>query len=265
MNNSNSGSGDFNQFLDTQVVSYAFKDASSIAIHDNMISSIVASEFLLIQSSDCKKANYYIISNHLAYRATRDAVALRNRSTNPRFKLKPYGKSYTDSVTMEFGREHEPIIEYSNQALADAINNKQVEAFDAAIQHMEKEEQKKLRKRFLFLLDNRLLCAPLNKNILDQSFLLLQDFKKSHNLKQNFRNSWNDILIFATALSHSTHLVTTDNELSRFIREQYAQSFTYEGHFVRLSFGGVSIPTRRPNRESKGYINCGWKAKFHYH
>lgn len=267
----NSAARDRYQFFDTQVVSYAFKEIpNAIEIRGGAISSIAASEFLLLQGNDLKRANYYIplplsnmpYDNHIQV----SHVYGLGHVKGPRNKRsRPLQKPSIDSIVMEFGREHEPIIEYSNRALSNIINNKRINVFRACIEHLDKEKQKMLRKRCQFLLDNELQCIPLNKEILDQSFLLLHEFMQRYSVKQNFRNSWNDILILATSLLSNADLVTKDSNLSRFATEQYALPFTHMDPFLHLSFGKVEMPMRRASRESKGYINRGWKARFHHY
>ncbi|BCL80047.1 hypothetical protein ccbrp13_25120 [Ktedonobacteria bacterium brp13] len=254
---------DYYQFFDTQIVSYAFKGMYTVNLHNSAISSIVASEFLLLQSSNPKKPNYYLPRLHIDDLLYLPISFQRPHPRHPHNRP-VFGKGRTDSVVMEFGLDHEPIIEFSNIALADIINNRYAKIFYTSIQHLGKDQQKILRKRFQFLLDNELRCVPLNKEILDLSFLLLKGFMERHNIKQNFRNSWNDILILATALAFSADLDTRDNELSRFAVEQYAQSFKNTDSFIHLSFTKDELTQQKPNRESKGYINRGWKAKFHH-
>jgi hypothetical protein len=167
---------------------------------------------------------------------------------------------------MEFGREHEPIVEYSNLALANIINNKRLSVFCACIEQLDKKKQKMLRTRCEFLLDNELSCVPLNKEILERSYLLLQEFSSQHNVKEDFRNSWNDLLILATALTQKANLFSKDKELNNFMEDRgYAVPIRRVNEFVNLSFSKVDAPIQRVSRESKGYINRGWRAKFHHY
>jgi hypothetical protein len=216
-----------------------------------------------MQGSDPKKAHYYI-PTHYRFPPLFTSAMLYEGFVHIK-RSRPFKKDLTDSVVMEFGREHGSIFEYSNLALANVINNKRMDAFRASIGHLDKEEQKMLRMRCQFLFDNELQCIPLNKEILDRSFLLLQEFMEQHNVKQNFRNSWNDMLILATALFSGADLVTKDNELNRFVAKRYAPFLAHEGLFLHLSFGKVEISRRQSSRESKGYINHGWKARFHHY
>jgi predicted nucleic acid-binding protein len=249
------------RFFDTQVVSYAFKGIPTITIHNGAISSIVASEFLLLQGNTPIRANYYIpMPRYITSFIDQDPGSVKRL-----FGKRPFNKRYTDSVTMPFDHKYQTIIQYSNYAIADVINNRRVELFYMSIQHLKKDKRKTIRKRFQFLLDNELWCLPLNQEIIDQSRILLEEFKEQHNVKANFRNSWNDMLILATALSSGTELVTKDNELSRFVAERYAQSFRHEDQFINLSFEKIETPLRRSSRESKGYINRGWNASFYYY
>lgn len=64
---------------------------------------------------------------------------------------------------------------------------------------------------------------------------------------------------------YGAELITKDNELYRFAAERHARSVAHEDPFVHLSFSKAEVGTRRPSRESKEYINRGWRAGFHHY
>jgi hypothetical protein len=183
---------------------------------------------------------------------------------------------------MEFGSDHKPIIQYSNFALADVVNKKQFKRFCESIGHLAKEEQKKVRKKCQFLLDNDLRCIPLNEKIVHQAYQLLHYFmtdnddvkkdfrnswnekKKKYNVKKDFRNSWNDMLILATALVYNLELNAKDTLLNSIAAEHYAPYSTHRGSFLCISFDKEEISMRQLSRESKGYINRSWKVRFYH-
>ena len=91
---------------------------------------------------------------------------------------------------------------------------------------------------------------------------LLQEFSKQHNLKANFRNSLNDILILSSAIDSSATLMTEDNLLNKFAVQQYSGSYDKRSDLVAINFDKISGSPPRKNLESKGYINRGWQVRF---
>ena len=238
------------QFLDTQVLSYAFKGIFEGHIRNNAVSSIAASEFLLQQHENPTQASYYIpskiymrpINYHYYSRLARSGTTVRNR----------LNKFITDKVVMEFGLEHGTIIHYSNNSLAHVINTRNNEVFFDAISVVEKNKRKLIMRKFDFLLDNDIVCKPIGENTVKTGYDLLAEFQTVYKTKENFRNSWNDILIFSVALQASTSLVTYDSLLSKFIAAKYATSSSeLQNHFSLLDFAEEEKPKKRIRSESK--------------
>ena len=73
-----------------------------------------------------------------------------------------------------------------------------------------------IASRFRFLVEHQIRCQPLQQNDVEYAFELLLKFRHNHNLKRNFRNSWNDLLVISTARNANTSLITEDSELARF-------------------------------------------------
>ena len=92
------------------------------------------------------------------------------------------------------------IIEYNNISIANLINEGLIDLMSSAINHMEKETKKTLKRRFRFLVENNIKCVPLKHSDIECGFRLLSIFKEKHNTKRNFRNTWNDILILSSAI-----------------------------------------------------------------
>jgi|SanBayMetagenome_1026888.scaffolds.fasta_scaffold00786_2 predicted nucleic acid-binding protein len=244
------------QILDTNIISYASKGDQKYLVEGEAISSITASEFLEIQSSNPRRANYYVpilSANHRSCLPFSSMLSRRDR---------PYSKSTTDSVVFSFSADYPSLIEYSNLAISLAINNQDSQLFYSSIRTLSKEKHKVIKGRFDFILRHHISCIPLNQDIISNAHELLSKFKQSHNLKDNFRNSWNDVMILSTAMVSSTTLVTKDTELNRFAASAYPCKCKTDGDTVILDF---SIGEKREavsKQDSKGYINRGWAASF---
>lgn len=91
---------------------------------------------------------------------------------------------------------------------------------------------------------------------------LLQEFRKEHNLKENFRNSFNDMLILASAIDTSALLITEDSLLNKFAAKQFAGAYQRQDGIATIDFSQDSPATKRNSRESKGYINKSWQVSF---
>jgi hypothetical protein len=67
----------------------------------------------------------------------------------------------TDSLILELGPDYGTVVEYSDVAIARAINYQDESLYVAAISGLPKEDQRLLRKRFTFLLTSGVHCVPL--------------------------------------------------------------------------------------------------------
>jgi hypothetical protein len=125
------------KLLDTQVISYKYKGAKEVDIKEKIIPSVVALEFLLLQSYRPYSANYYVPkTNRLHLRA------VENMKIDHAFR-----KSSTDSIIFDFGHVHGPFAMFSNFSISDLINRQNVKLFDKAIYFLDKEIQKDLKKK----------------------------------------------------------------------------------------------------------------------
>lgn len=241
--------------VDTQVVSYAIKGTWKQPLEGSTISSIVANELLQIHGSDPAKANVYVPLLSAAHAAGPLAMELRRRDH-------PFNKRLADSIIMDFDNEYASIIEYNNLSISVAINDGLHDLIAGALNHLDKDTKKTLTKRFRFLVENGIRCAPVTAAEVELAFELLANFKVDHNPKANFRNTWNDLLILSSAIRHGENLVTEDNLLSRFAAQQFGVKPETKHGFLVLPFTRTSTTNRKTSDESKGYINAGWRVKF---
>lgn len=243
------------EIIDTQIISYAIKRKTDIPVSEKYISAITANELLLVQSTDPLKANYYIPVLSSIHLASIQGNGIINRDH-------PFNKRVTDQVVIDFGNEYPTIIEYGNLAVSILVNQRVSIWFNTAIQFLDKAKIKTVRKRFNFLLENGIQVIPLNKEIVNIGVSLLQNFTQNYELKGNFRNSLNDMLILATAIHSSAILVTKDSLLNKFAASKYSGAIQRNEEIITIDFSNQSDSISPNNLESKGYINKGWQVKF---
>lgn len=248
-------------FVDTQIVSYAMKGRGP-AIPNWLCCSIMANEFLLVQSESATKARYYIplpsIQNHLHG----DEGASRASIPSARYRRQhPFPKRVTDSMVMEFGLLHSPLVEFGNFAIAELLNEKIAPMFSAAVSFLSKNEQRLLVDRFKFLLSSGIHCVPLQRQDVETAFSLLEIFLRHRNPKSNFRNTWNDLLILAVAMNRGSRLLTSDLELAAFAHECDAGTVTRDGAIAAIDCTlSMAAAPRRESRGAKGYVNSSWRV-----
>ena len=243
------------QHLDTQVVSYAIKGKWNESIDGCVISSIVANELFLVQGADPAKANLYIPL--LSSRQMNGPMGTGLRRRNH-----PFNKRLSDSIIMDFSNEFPTIIEYNNLSMSSLINYGLADLFAGAINHLDKDTKKTLKRRFQFLVENGVQCIPLRQSDVEIAFELLSQFRERYNIKVNFRNSWNDLLVMSCAMCANEQLITEDGLLSKFASEYLGVTPEKKQDFVELPFTANETNSHKQCRESKGYINNGWRVRF---
>ena len=247
------------EFLDTQILIDAFSGTPSYPVERRAISSIAANELLQIQGAKLSQAKYYVPMIPKGIRSLHHANITETMTAK---RDHPFNKMRTDRVIMDFGGQYPTIIEYGNLAIAEVINEHAIRLFDQAINFLSKERQKILKRRFRFLLDMGIQCVPLDKDALVTAQELLYEFGAKHSLKDNFRNTWNDMLIVAAALQAAGNLTTRDTLLARFTANRFAASQHQAGPNITIEFERAAPRQRPKSLESKGYINRGWNFRF---
>lgn len=248
---------------DTQVLSYYYKGATPPPASPITISSITAAEFLLIQSPKPNSANYYpilptILKNPSVGLIPRDL--LNQRALFDSKKHAALGKHRTDQLVLNFNGMIPSFIEFGSIAISQIINNGHEDVYAASISHLEKDHQKKLRRKLGFLVDANVQCLAVTPNIANVGLNILSSFLDKYEEKQNPRNTINDILILSTAIEHSVPLLTEDSLLRRFTAEILgAQCVVQQPSGLLIDFTTPEVVDRRKPFESKGYINRGWQ------
>ena len=234
--------------LDTQIISYAFKGVYDGQVTNQFISSVTAKEFLLAQGVGQTSVGYHIP---------------QWASSIPEIRLPShkYSKNSTDRITLDFGSDYPPIIEYGNLAISKVINQRAKKVLRSATGHFKKEKRKIILDRFDFLIGQSINCLSLNKYMAELGLTLFHEFISRYNLKENFRNSINDILILASAINSSGTLVTEDSLLNKFAAERYDASMKEYSGTLLIDFGKIRPSIGDKNKESKGYVNRGWNVQ----
>lgn len=247
------------QFVDTQIVSYAFKEISSVSVVDQHISSVVANEFLETYSTTETSANYYIPTSLRYFRHYGlEAVP----STVPgEFRKRGFSKQSTDRLALYFGQDYPSLVEYGSIAISRLINARALNVFRLAIAQVDKRKQRRLIQRFEFLSDHRITCIPLQPTVARLGQSLLYRFVKKYKLKKNFRNSFNDMLILAVAIDHGAELLTRDSLLVNFCADCNLVKKHKFDEWIRCETTTTPSKGRGNRRESKGYINRSWSVR----
>ncbi|MGR9249443.1 hypothetical protein [Rhizobium leguminosarum] len=234
--------------IDTQILSYAYK-GREIAVSSARISSVAAHEFLEVYDPDSTtRFRYYI-----KYLSGRHFGA-------PAISPSHWKGGAVQRLVLDFGSDYPQLIEFNSRATAAIINDRNIPAFGHILSSLDKPLQKKLRPRFAFLCEQIGECVPLGPQTAEIGIQLLWDFVQHHNVKSNFRNSVNDMMILAAAISGREHLLTDDNLLARFAAAQQQAPLREVGQgLVEIDFERKTKVTKRLSSESKGYINRGWR------
>lgn len=240
-------------FVDTHIISYARQGLIRQSIRGASISSVVASELLLVYGARRTAANYYV---PLAFPLRREAVFIP-----PKLDHSPSKRS-TDQIVFSFGSDYESLIEFGSIAVAKMVNDRNFDLLRLSTSFQSKQRQKIIRENFRFLVESEIRCVPIGRGTVEIGYRLLANFRSSgERFKTTFRNTWNDLLILAAAWDHKDTLWSKDSQLNRFgashgeCHESDAGSLTIR--FPKQVEGGGS-----PNRESKSYVNKGWRASF---
>ena len=248
------------RFLDTQIVSYAFKGVSAVSVADEHISSVVANEFLEAHSKTHASANYYI---PIHWRHSGE-VQHFGPPMSGEFRRRGFSKRSTDKLTLYFGHDHPSIVEYGSVAVSRVINARALTALKLAIAPLDRRKQKRLLQRFEFLCDHRVICVPLQPDAARLRQSLLGRFLQKYSLKKNFRNSVNDVLIVSAAIAGAGELLTKDSLLLRFCADCGLLKTHEHNEWTRCET--ENNPSRRQdtntNRESKAYVNRGWFVRL---
>jgi hypothetical protein len=239
--------------LDTQQVSYLMATGSDWLDGPPCISSVTAQELLLMQTDDPARNAYYIPVPGRGFGYSVNPVGLsRAGRAAGRFKWQ------TDRLILDFDNAYPTVVEYSHQAVAGAINGGRWSLLDEQARLLGVDRHRVVRRRLRFLAEHGVQCVGLTRESAELGVDLLGDFADRYTLKRRFRNSLNDLLGLAVAVTNGTDLQTGDRLLARFARERLA-AVVDDGGVPRISF--ETAPAHRVNRDAKGYVNGRWRVR----
>ena len=249
------------RFLDTQIISYAFKGTSAVSVVDEHISSVVANEFLESHSKTASSATYYI-PTQLRHLERTGHFGPSMPIGRGEFRKRGFSKRSTDRLTLYFGEDYPSIVEYGSVAVSLAINSRAINAFRLVIASLDRRKQRRIIRRFEFLCDHRVTCVALQPAVARLGQTLLYRFLQEYKLKKNFRNSVNDMLILAATIHNAGELLTRDSLLVRFCAD--AGLLKKHGHdeWIRCESMRPVAERQSTSRESKGYINRSWSVRL---
>ena len=246
------------QFVDTQILSYAHSGHKPLPHALLAVSSVVASEFLLAYSDNPTRARYYITWRDRQPGAL-PSCTLRTRQNLGTLDMR---KWTADRVLINFGTDFPPRVEFNRISLASAVNACSRRTIASALDGRNIPQRRLILDRFEFLADNKIFCRSITNNEIELALNLLASFLTQHQVKANFHNSFNDLMILATAAHTKTTLHTEDNLLARFTARKYGVPPAALSSSLLLDFSANPKTDRLSPRESKGYINRGWRVMF---
>lgn len=240
------------KLLDTQIISYKYNGTKDVDVSGKIIPSVVAIEFLQMQSDKPHSANYYIPRVNNFQTGLIDYLRIDHA----------FRKSAADYLIFDFDQLSKPFMMFSNYNISDLINTKNVVLFDKVVNHLQKDTQKDLKKKIRFILDSEISCIPINELDIEIGYNLLDQFLRKYNNKNDFRNTWNDILILSKSINHKIPLLTEDKLLNRFASELFNGRISAHEGLLDIDFSIGQQSDTPKNLESKGYINRGWAYKM---
>lgn len=242
-----------NMMLDTQVLSQLCRSKAKIDIN-NRISSTVAKElFGAYRKSDFRNDNFYVPFYSAASYSHRLASSVRKDA----IRRIPQ-KRHADKAVVNFGGVFPDLVEYSNKSIALAINSKNEGALKWAISKQSKRKIVNILSQYRHIIQNDINCVAVTEEDFENAASILFQFTRRHNLKSNFRNSFNDLLILACTERLRHALATKDSLLHRYYVYKSAGRISENDNNIIIDFEGGAKKRKSNRRESKGYINKGW-------
>lgn len=221
--------------------------ATSVAL-----ASVTAFEFLKAYGEEPQRARYYVPLRMGIH-------ALMGTPEQAPSPTHPSRRNRTDRLIIDLGGDHKPIVEYGSVAVTQAINARRPEIFDAAVEGLGKSDERRLRQRFRYLLDQGFRAFALEPAAAELGLEVLNALIKSHAPKANFLNTVRDCMILGVAVKHGIPLQTEDKLLARLAARHFAAPVYVEGDDLVLDFEAIPSDRRLRREESKGYIHRGWR------
>ncbi|MEU3987165.1 hypothetical protein AB0F24_02075 [Streptomyces platensis] len=228
------------------------------------ITSTVAQEFLRVRDAATGEARYFTPPPYGLGPIARGAYFAGQKIHSDRPNDRPLFKRATDKLIMDFNNEFPSVVEYGHAGMAHLLNSGNRAIFEESVNHLPKRERKDLTNKFTFLVSRGVKCVPVQPECVPVAFDLLKRLmRRGFNLKSNFRNSLNDMLILGTAVANEVDLWTKDELLAQFAEEECRSKVKACGNHYEINFSERADCARRISQESKGYVNTGWRFVMH--
>ncbi|MCO5992989.1 hypothetical protein [Actinoallomurus rhizosphaericola] len=250
---------------DTQIVSYIMKGSPAAGdLSGFSITSTVAQEFLRVRDIATGNTRYFTPPPYSLSPRAKAAYETQEKIYRDHPRDKPLFKRVTDKIVFDFNNEFPSVMEYGHVGISHLINTQNRTIFSQSLSHLPKPERKDLMNKFSFLAEQGIDCIPIQPESISIAFDFLKLLiKRGVNLKGDFRNSLNDMLILGTAVANESDLWTEDKILAQFAEDEGISKIkSHRGHF-EISINEPNIADRRVSRESKGYINTAWRYAIH--
>lgn len=90
---------------------------------------------------------------------------------------------------------------------------------------------------------------------------IYEDIKHDYNVKDNYRNSFMDLLIVATAVEKKEKIISKDKELNKVLKKccEYLNVSAYSEGITSI-FYQESNEKNEIKNDNKGYVNNSWKV-----
>lgn len=232
-----------------------------VQIKGQTVTSINALEFLKnIEKEHHNRAKYHIPNINFGYHYH----ALISQKNFFLDRKRPFRQIHSDSIIFDFKQDFESYALYNNESISNSLNNRLEELFYLSIAFMQKDEYKDVRNKYNFLLNNSIQCESITVLDIELAYSLLDLFLDNHSIKNDFRNSWNDILILARTINEGGRLISSDKLLNRFASEVASGTIEDSFNFIEIQFPPKEegVKSKIERLESKGYINRGWQYKI---
>lgn len=245
------------EFIDTQILSYKFKNNKEFFdgdINGSYISSIVALEFLGIMVKNENKAKMYPVK----LKGFHPGVPIVLEHSKKGFE---FGKNNTDKLIIDFNGKYDSIVLYSNEAISYLINEKCLDILLFFAQNsLDKEDYKMFRDRVQFLISNNITVVPITQEIIIRMQCIYEDIEKEYNIKDNYRNSFMDLLILSTAIEKKGRLISKDKELNRVLKKccNYLDVSKYAEEISSIDYHD-NYEEKDEKNGNKGYVNNSWR------
>jgi hypothetical protein len=127
-----------------------------------------------------------------------------------------------------------------------------------------KKDYKDIYSKYGFIISNELNCVSLEDRDVELALELLRIFLLTHELKDDFRNCWNDLLIASIAANRNFNLISKDKLLNLFVSTELGvKPRKVTEKITEFDFSSNLVDERKHEKfESKGYINRSWDYRL---